>query len=54
MLTTGTPGRPEVWTVHALLTQHLTSATAKPGDGVEAIVVEPVYDINHKLVVPQD
>ena len=39
--------------VKALLTQNLTSATAKRSDGIEAIVVEPVYDINQKLVVPQ-
>lgn len=47
------PGNPEIWNVHAILTAHLTSATAKPGDAVEALVVEPVFDKNHVLVVPQ-
>jgi hypothetical protein len=46
-------GRPEVWTVHALLTQQLNSATARPGDEVKAIVVEPVYGKDKQLVVPQ-
>ncbi len=44
---------PEVWSVHALLTGEVTSAVAKPGDPVEALVVEPVFDKNHQLVVPQ-
>jgi len=46
-------GKPEVWSVHALLTRDLTSATARPGDSVRALVVEPVYDKNKQLVVPQ-
>jgi hypothetical protein len=46
-------GRPEVWMVNAQLTEHLTSATAKPGDVVSALVVEPVYDKDRQLVVPQ-
>ncbi|HEX8813144.1 MAG TPA: hypothetical protein VF742_14240 [Terracidiphilus sp.] len=48
-----TPGKPEVWHVNALLTAHLTSATAKPGDPVQALVVEPVFDKDNQLVVPQ-
>lgn len=48
-----TPGQPEIWRVHALLTAHVTSANAKPGDSVEALVVEPVYDAARQLVVPQ-
>jgi hypothetical protein len=44
---------PETWSVHALLTFGVTSATAKPGDPVRALVVEPVYDRAHTLVVPQ-
>jgi hypothetical protein len=44
---------PEVWSVHALLTSEVTSATAKPGDPVRALVVEPVYDRTHELVVPE-
>ena len=47
------PGKPEVWEVNATLTNGLTSATAKFGDPVEALVVEPVYDREKQLVVPQ-
>jgi hypothetical protein len=43
----------EVWAVNATLSHGLTSATAKPGDPVEALVVEPVYDRDKQLVVPQ-
>jgi hypothetical protein len=43
----------EVWSVNATLSRDLTSATAKPGDLVEALVVEPVYDKDKQLVVPQ-
>ena len=46
-------GRPEVWSVHALLADEVTSATAKPGDPVNALVVEPVFDNDRRLVVPQ-
>lgn len=49
-----TPGQPEIWSVHALLINGVSSATAKPGDPVRAIVVEPVYDKDKQLVVPQD
>jgi hypothetical protein len=44
---------PETWAVHALLTGDLTSARAHPGDPVEALVVEPVFDVSKELVVPQ-
>ena len=47
------PGRPEVWSVRAVLTGEVTSATAKPGDPVQALVVEPVFDKDRLLVVPQ-
>jgi hypothetical protein len=47
------PGKQEVWEVNATLSNGLTSATAKPGDPVEALVVEPVYDRDKQLVVPQ-
>jgi hypothetical protein len=54
---TPTPGQPpqnpEIWRVNALLTAHISSATAKPGDPVQALVVEPVFDKDHQLVVPQ-
>jgi hypothetical protein len=46
-------GKPEMWTVNALLTSGLNSARAHPGDPVEALVVEPVYDRDKELVVPQ-
>lgn len=45
---------PETWSVHALLTAGVTSATARSGDPVKALVVEPVFDKDHDLVVPQD
>ena len=48
-----TPGTPEAWSIHAVLTGEVTSATAKPGDPVEALVVEPVLDKSGALVVPQ-
>lgn len=47
------PGQPEIWSVHALLTAGVTSASARPGDPVHALVVEPVYDKDGQLVVPQ-
>src|SRR5208337_1437312 len=43
-----------IWSIHALLTADLTSASAKPGDPVKALVVEPVFNKNSELVVPQD
>lgn len=46
-------GKAEVWSVNATLSRDLTSATARPGDPVEALVVEPVFDKDHQLVVPQ-
>jgi hypothetical protein len=46
-------GKSEIWAVNATLSHDLTSATAKPGDVVEALVVEPVYDKDKQLVVPQ-
>ncbi|MGO9339561.1 MAG: hypothetical protein ACLPY1_18845 [Terracidiphilus sp.] len=47
-------GKPEVWSIHALLMDDLTSASAKPGDQVKALVIEPVFDKDRTLVVPQD
>jgi len=46
-------GKPETWSVNALLTSTITSANARPGDPVVALVVEPVYDSSQQLVVPQ-
>ena len=51
--TTTASGKAEIWSVNATLSRDLTSATAKPGDPVEALVVEPVYDRDRQLVVPQ-
>jgi hypothetical protein len=47
------PGGPEIWSVHALLTTGVSSATARPGDPVRALVIEPVLDKDRQLVVPQ-
>ena len=47
------PGKPETWSVRALLSAEVTSATAKPGDPVLALVVAPVFDKDRQLVVPQ-
>ena len=48
-----TSSNPETWAVNALLTRDLTSASARPGDPVQALVIEPVFDRDKKLVVPQ-
>lgn len=48
-----TAGAPETWSIHAVLTGGVTSATAMPGDPVQALVVEPVMDHAGTLVVPQ-
>jgi hypothetical protein len=47
------PAGPEVWSVNALLKNPVNSATSRVGEPVTALVVEPVYDRNHNLVVPQ-
>ena len=43
----------DIWSVYALLIADLSSATAMPGDPVWALVVEPVFDRDRQLVVPQ-
>jgi hypothetical protein len=50
---THTVGGRELWAIDAQLMSGVTSATAKPGDPVDALVVEPVYDKTHQVVVPQ-
>jgi hypothetical protein len=45
-------GRP-TWIIQAYLHDELTSATAKTGQSVEAIVTEPVYNPDHTLAVPE-
>ncbi len=47
------PGQSEIWDVNALLTRRLSSGRARAGDAVQALVVEPVYDKEKKLVVPE-
>jgi hypothetical protein len=47
------PSTPEVWYVHALLKDPVSSATSKTGEPVKALVVEPVCDREHNVVVPQ-
>lgn len=47
------PGSSEIWTVNAVLKAEVSSATAKPGDPVQALVVEPVFDKDGHLAVPQ-
>jgi hypothetical protein len=48
-----TKNKLETWSVNAMLTAGLSSASAKPGDAVQAEVIEPVYDKDRQLVVPQ-
>ena len=47
------PNGPEAWSINAVLSAGVTSATAKPGDPISALVVEPVFDKSQQLVVPQ-
>lgn len=51
--TTQGTGKSEIWLVNAVLTSTVTSANAQPGDPVYALVVEPAYDRNKQLAVPQ-
>ncbi len=41
------------WLIHAELETPLNSHSAKAGDPIQARVVEPVYDAQHHLVIPQ-
>lgn len=40
--------------VHSRLQSDLNSAEAKPGDPVEAIVTQPVFDAHNELIIPQN
>ena len=51
-VTTDENGRP-TWTVEAYLSDQLTSATAKSGQPIHAVVAEPVYNRDHTIAVPQ-
>jgi hypothetical protein len=50
--TTDESGRP-TWTIEAYLGDQLTSATAKSGQPIHAVVAEPVYNPDHTIAVPQ-
>jgi hypothetical protein len=39
--------------IKARFSQDLTSKTARPGDPVEAVVTEPVWDKQHRLILPE-
>jgi len=41
------------WIIQAYLSDSLTSATAKTGQTVRAVVAEPVYNHDHTIAVPQ-
>jgi hypothetical protein len=45
-------GRP-TWIIEAYLKDRLTSATAKTGQPVQAVVAEPIYNRDHTIAVPQ-
>jgi hypothetical protein len=45
-------GRP-TWTIQAYLRDQLTSATAKSGQPIHAVVAEPIYNPDHTIAVPQ-
>ena len=44
---------PTNWTIQAYLSDTLTSATAKTGQPIKAVVAEPVYNPDHTIAVPQ-
>jgi len=50
--TTTDAGRP-TWMIDAYLRDQLSSASAKPGQPVQAIVSEPVYNRDHTIAIPQ-
>lgn len=41
------------WTIQAYLSDPLSSATAKTGQSIQAVVAEPVYNRDHTIAVPQ-
>jgi hypothetical protein len=51
-VTTDESGRP-TWTIEAYLGDQLTSATAKSGQPIHAVVAEPVFNPDHTIAVPQ-
>lgn len=51
--TTPAPASKDAWIIQAYLRDQLTSATAKAGEPVQAVVAEPVYNIDHTLAIPE-
>ena len=41
------------WTIQAYLRNQLSSASAKSGQPVQALVAEPIYNADHTIAVPQ-
>jgi hypothetical protein len=41
------------WIIQAYLRDQLTSATARQGQAVHAVVAEPIYNVDHTIAVPQ-
>ena len=48
-----TPTGRQPWIIQAYLRDELTSATAKSGQPITAVVAEPVYNADHTIAVPQ-
>jgi hypothetical protein len=44
---------PSEWRLRAYLQRAISSATDKPGNTFQAVVAEPVFNMDHDLVVPQ-
>ena len=52
VVTSNESSRP-TWTIQAYLHDELTSATAKTGQPIEAVVTEPIYNPDHTIAVPE-
>ncbi len=52
-VTTAASGANPHWLIHAELETPVNSRSAKAGDAIQARVVEPVYDAQHHLAIPQ-
>lgn len=51
--TTPAPATKDAWMIQAYLRDQLTSATAKTGESVQAVVAEPIYNADHTLAIPE-
>jgi hypothetical protein len=49
----GTPQNREEWRLRAYLQQTISSTHEKSGDTFQAVVAEPVFNLEHNLVVPE-